>query len=160
MPRVIAPRRNALFRRAHAALLISSFYRLTGRHLLETRDARQLAFQALEQAPFAVVSHGTEQDPIFNYGNKTALSLFEMSWDSFTQLPSKLSAEPATRAERDALLARVDRFGFIDDYTGVRISSSGRRFFVDSAVVWNLLDASGHYHGQAAALFQVRPYAP
>ena len=40
--------------------------------------------------------------------------------------------------------------GFIDDYTGVRISASGRRFRIDKAVVWNLVDQEGLYRGQAA----------
>ena len=41
--------------------------------------------------------------------------------------------------------------GFIRDYAGVRIAASGRRFRIDDAVVWNLVDADGVRHGQAAA---------
>ena len=40
--------------------------------------------------------------------------------------------------------------GFIDDYAGIRISKTGRRFRIAQATVWNLLDERGIYSGQAA----------
>ena len=40
--------------------------------------------------------------------------------------------------------------GYVDDYRGIRISSSGRRFEIDRATVWNLRDAAQAYAGQAA----------
>ena len=54
------------------------------------------------------------------------------------------------REERQALLDRVTAQGYIDDYAGIRISAKGRRFRIARAVVWNLVDAGGHCHGQAA----------
>jgi hypothetical protein len=135
--------------RDYLALLADSFARLTGRRLLEGTDARELA-RNLWQAPFALVSHGTEDDPVFNYANQTALNLFEMSWEDFTRLPSRLSAEPENREARAALLQRVATHGYIDDYSGVRVSSTGRRFVIQGAVVWNVVDRQGRYHGQAA----------
>jgi hypothetical protein len=107
-----------------------------------------------------VLSHGTQADPTFNYGNKTALELFEMDWDSFTSLPSRLSAEPLVQEERDRLLARVRQYGYIDDYTGVRISSSGKRFMIRNATVWNLLDEIGQPYGQAALLKEWQALPP
>lgn len=134
--------------RDHAALLADSFMRLTGRPLIDA-EAHGLALRVW-QAPFALVSHGTEPDPVFNYANMTALRLFEMSWPAFIRLPSRLSAEPANRDERARLLMRVSTHGYIDDYSGVRISASGRRFAIKGAVVWNVIDELGRYHGQAA----------
>lgn len=136
----------------HVALLCSSFKRLTGRELIGTSLNAEQAVLQLQQAPFAVVSHGVEADPIFNYANQTALELFEMEWQDFIQLPSRLSAEAMERSDRDRLLQRVSQYGFVDDYSGVRISSSGRRFLVQDATVWNLLDESGRYQGQAAMI--------
>lgn len=138
----------------HVELLESSLLRMTGRRLVDPELWGRARYQSLFEAPFCVVSHGTEEDPVFNYGNRTALQLFEMTWDDFTNLPSRRSAEPLVREEREELLARVTQHGFIDDYKGVRVSSSGQRFFVDDAVVWNLADESGAYRGQAAALFK------
>jgi hypothetical protein len=33
----------------------------------------------------------------------------------------------------------------------VRISSTGKRFLIKEAIVWNLVDDKGDYQGQAAA---------
>jgi len=136
----------------HVALLRSSFKNLTGHELLDAACDTESAVLQLQQAPFAVVSHGVEVDPIFNYANQAALDLFEMEWKDFVRLPSRLSAEALERSERERLLQRVTQHGFVDDYCGVRISSSGRRFRVTDATVWNLLDDSGLYRGQAALL--------
>ena len=104
----------------------------------------------LFEAPFVVVSHGVQADPILNYGNAAALKLWEMSWEELIQTPSRLTAEPVSQDERARLLAQVAQNGFIDDYQGVRISKSGRRFRIEKAIVWNLIDEAGRYAGQAA----------
>jgi len=44
----------------------------------------------------------------------------------------------------------------INNYRGVRISSTGRRFMIERAVVWNLLDDTGAHYGQAAAFSEWR----
>jgi hypothetical protein len=101
-------------------------------------------------APFVLVSHGTEADPVLNYGNAAALSLWEMSWEELTRTPSRLTAEAPNREERAKLLATVTRRGFIDDYSGIRISKTGRRFKISRATVWNLLSDDNQPCGQAA----------
>jgi hypothetical protein len=105
----------------------------------------------LWNAPRAIVAHGTEADPIFFYGNRLALELFEMSFEDFTRLPSRYSAEPLERDARARLLERVARQGYVDDYSGVRIAASGKRFMIEAATVWNLIDEAGNHCGQAAA---------
>ena len=101
-------------------------------------------------APFVLVSHGTEADPVLNYGNAAALALWEMSWAELTRTPSRLTAEAPNREERARLLAAVTARGFIDDYSGVRISKTRRRFKISRATVWNLLTEAGKPCGQAA----------
>jgi hypothetical protein len=113
----------------------------------------------MEEAPFALLSHGTESDPIFNYGNRLALQLFESTFEALTRMPSRLSAETPLQSEREALLREVSEKGFIDHYSGVRISTSGRRFRICNATVWNVHDASGNKIGQAAAFSQWEPVA-
>ena len=54
------------------------------------------------------------------------------------------------REERAKLLETVTRCGFIDDYSGIRISKSGRRFRISQATVWNLLTEENQPCGQAA----------
>lgn len=140
--------------RGHAELLISSYRRITGRELVAQKGTREETARALYEAPYGVVSHDTRDDPVFNYGNRTALGLFEMSWRDFVVLPSLESAEAVNRAERQKLLDRVSLSGFVDDYRGVRISSTGRRFRIEEATVWNVVDERSVYHGQAAVFFR------
>jgi hypothetical protein len=134
----------------HVAVLLSSLQHWTGRALYsdDLTDAERA--HRLFHAPFAVVSHNTAADPIFNYANRTALSLFEMTWEEFTALPSRLSAEPMLRDERARLLAEVTNNGYIANFGGVRISKHGRRVQIESGLVWNLLDTNGAPYGQAA----------
>lgn len=136
----------------HAELLLRSYRHWTGLDLAAPDLSPEEASRWLFDAPFAVVSHGTEGEPIFNYGNRLALKLFEMNWQEFTALPSHLSAEPVNQAEREALLRTVTQKGFISDYSGIRIAKSGRRFRIGNATVWNLLDEQGEHAGQAALI--------
>ena len=138
------------------ALIAGSYQRLLGQALLP--PGGDLA-ESMWLAPRVIVAHGTEADPVFFYGNRMALTAFDMSFAEFTRLPSRFSAEPLAREERARLLARVSRDGYIDDYAGVRISASGQRFRIEQAVVWNLVDAAGKHHGQAATFAAWIPLA-
>jgi hypothetical protein len=135
---------------AHAQILARSFRHFTQRDLFPANIPSAPLAEKIFHAPFVLVSHGTETDPVLNYGNQAALSLWEMSWDEFTRTPSRLTAEAPNREERARLLAAVAQNGFIDDYSGVRISKSGRRFKISRATVWNLIFPDGKYCGQAA----------
>jgi hypothetical protein len=141
----------------HAELLIASYRRMTGKELVDRQGSREETARALFEAPYGVVSHGTGEDPVFNYGNRTALDLFEMSWRDFMALPSRESSEAVNRAERQKLLDRVGQFGFVDGYRGVRISSTGRRFRIEDTTVWNVVDERSVYRGQAAVFFRWSP---
>lgn len=135
---------------ARAALLLDSFARLTGRDLIPSGGSPVARAELLYRVPFVVVAHGVEADPILNYGNAAALALWEMDADAFTRTPSRLTAEPMHRDERARLLERTARDGYIDDYAGIRISRTGRRFRIERATVWCLAEASGTPRGQAA----------
>ena len=147
-PLIIAPPAYTDLLRQRLELLCSSFERLTGQVLLA--DSKGGLPEALWNAPRVIVAHGVENDPLFFYGNRRALEVFEMDIMRFIGLPSRYSAEPVNREERALLLERVRRDDFIDDYAGVRISAQGRRFRIEQAVVWNLIDRAGVCHGQAA----------
>ena len=117
---------------------------------MERTESAEAQARALFAAPFVLVSHGTEEDPVLNYGNRMALELWEMTWEQLTRTPSRVTAESVNQAERERMLARVAARGFIDDYRGVRISNTGRRFLVEDAIVWNVVDAKNKKRGQAA----------
>ena len=144
----------------HAHLLLDSFTRLLGRDLVPRDASPAEQARRLFESPFVVVSHGTEADPVLNYANATALRLWEMDWATFVQTPSRLTAEPVHRDERARLLERTSRDGYVNDYAGIRISQSGRRFRIEQAIVWNLVDAAGQRRGQAATFDAWTPLPP
>ena len=135
----------------HTQVLLDSFRRWVGRDLIPRDGTAEEQARKLFLAPIVVVSHGTEADPIVSYGNRAALGLWEMEIETLLRTPSRLTAEPVHRDERARLLERTSRDGFVDDYSGIRISSSGRRFYIERATVWNLVDAAEEPVGQAAA---------
>ena len=110
---------------------------------------RDLAARIFD-APFVLVSHDTQADPILNYGNQAALDLWEMSWDEFTHTPSRLTAEAIKREERAKLMEVVTRQGYFENYSGIRVSKTGRRFEISDATIWNLTSDAGQLQGQAA----------
>jgi len=135
---------------AHTQIIAQSLKHWTGRELLVGSGSSAELAERIFHAPFVLVSHGTEADPVLNYGNQTALNLWEMTWAELTATPSRLTAEAPNREERARLLAAVTQNGFIDNYSGIRISKNGRRFRIAQATVWNLISATGQPCGQAA----------
>ncbi|MEK7299864.1 MAG: MEKHLA domain-containing protein [Nitrospirota bacterium] len=131
-------------------LLLDSFRRWTGKDLLPRTGSPEEQAQALFAAPFVVVSHDTQADPILNYGNQQALDLWELSWAQLTSTPSRLTAESMNRDERARMLAVAEKQGYYSGYRGIRISSTGKRFLVEDATVWNVVDGKGIRVGQAA----------
>lgn len=130
--------------------LLDSFRRWIGRDLLPRIGSPEEQAQALFAAPFVVVSHDTQTDPMLNYGNQQALDLWDLSWAQLTSTPSRLTAEPMSRDERARMLAMAEKQGYYSGYRGIRISSTGKRFLVEDATVWNVVDGQGIRVGQAA----------
>ena len=130
-------------------IMAANYQRLLGKELMPADTPEQLA-EALFHAPFVLVSHGTQGEPIFNYGNQTALRLWALSWSQFVRTPSAASAEPVARAERATMLEQARQQGYVENYQGIRISSQGQRFVIKQVTLWNLIDESGQKCGQAA----------
>jgi hypothetical protein len=156
----MAPCEANAFLAQHAALLIRSYRHWTSRDLVDPALSDVDAARALYEAPFVVLSHDAAVDPCFTYANRTAQRLFEMSWEQIFGLPSRYSAEPLAREERERLLTQVAMRGYTDDYSGVRISKTGKRFLIRRAAVWNLGDESGKACGQAACFGEWEPAIP
>jgi hypothetical protein len=140
----------------HVTRMLASLRRWTGRNLVDPGLSKQDQARELFYAPFVVLSHNTDSDPLLNYANRAGLNLFALSWHDLIVLPSRCTAEPIQQEDRARLLAAVARKGFIDDYRGVRISKDGRRFIIEQATVWNLMDENGDPYGQAATFSQWR----
>jgi len=139
----------------HAKLLIDSYRRWTGKHLIELNPMISTLTQ-LNEAEVAILSHGIERDPILNYGNYRAQALWEMDEEQFTNTPSRLTAEPMERDQRAEFLANVSEKGFVSNYRGIRISATGRRFYIQDATVWNIINEQGVYCGQGATFKHIQ----
>lgn len=131
-------------------VLLNSYARWLGCELTPRDGSPEQQSRRLYEAPFVVVAHGTETDPILNYANRAAVELWEADLPTLLRTPSRLTAEPVHRDERARMLQRTREQGYIDDYQGVRITTSGRRFRIRRAIVWNLLDHEERHCGQAA----------
>lgn len=128
-------------------LLTSSYRHLSGQDLIPPGyDARWL----YEQAPIAVLAHDGQADPCFTYANRTAQACFEYEWDEIVGLPSRLSALPDARASRQSALDEVAKDGITFGYRGRRVARSGRQFWIEDCVIWQLIAAGGAIVGQAA----------
>ncbi|MCZ4282784.1 MEKHLA domain-containing protein [Kiloniella laminariae] len=148
--------RHQKFLEEHALRLTQSFKLATGRDLL-AQQQEQLEMieghtlgQCLFSAPQIIVSHDGCEDPLLNYGNRAALELWDMTWDEFVGTPSRYTAEPHERGDRSSMLEQARAKGYIDNYQGIRISSTGRRFMIRNAIIWAVPGFNNSKSGQAA----------
>jgi hypothetical protein len=102
---------NTEFYIEHGEILLRSYENLIGCELIGAQREHITGIKRIWNAPFAVVSHGKEQDPIFNFGNKVALELFELGFDEFVKMRSRKSAEAGAQSERERLLVEVTKHG-------------------------------------------------
>ena len=137
--------------------LLDSFHYWMARELIERKGPPDEQARMLFHAPFVVVSHGTESEPILNYGNQAALDLWEMTWEQLMRTPSRRTAEPENREERARMLALAEEQGYFTGYRGIRVSMTGKRFLVADATVWNIVDQQRRRIGQAATFSRWTP---
>ncbi len=130
--------------------ILNSLKILKGVELCDSTLCMKEQAKQVFEAPYVLLAHNATTDPVFQYANKKGLEIFEMVWDEFTKLHSKYSAEPQNRQERERLLNDVLAKGYADNYTGIRISKTGKRFLIKSATVWNIIDDNHEKMGQAA----------
>jgi hypothetical protein len=117
---------------------------------LEGDGDPRLAAQEVFAADQAVLAHDGADDPRLIYANATALRLWARPWREMIGLPSRLTAEPAERRTRAQALAVARQQNALTGYRGIRVDSSGGRFWIEGARLWTLRDAQGKTRGQAA----------
>jgi PAS domain-containing protein len=113
------------------------------------RPARLVA-QEVFAADRVVLAHDGAADPRLIYANAAALRLWGRPWREMIGLPSRLTAEPAERQEREEALAVARRQEALAGYGGIRVAKDGRRFRLKDAKLWTLRDGEGQDRGQAA----------
>lgn len=109
----------------------------------------------IEKAKCVIVAHDGGLDPILNYGNEAALDLWELTWEELIITPSRFTAEADVREKRDELLRAVEEQGFVKGYEGIRVSRSGKRFWIRDVKIWNVLNDQNKKIGQAATFSEV-----
>ncbi|EFJ51975.1 hypothetical protein VOLCADRAFT_87027 [Volvox carteri f. nagariensis] len=119
--------------------ICDSYWRLTKKYLLEGVDFNRLPTEGVT-------------DPIYTYGNRAALDLFEVTWDELLQTPSRKSAadDPDAQKDRNGLLDRAAETGVVSGFEVWRVSKSGRRFKIKDGTLFNIIDREGNKLGQAA----------
>jgi hypothetical protein len=136
-----------------AVMLISSYRAAFSKDLIagaKPLTNRRLAAQELFATDQAVLAHDDNSDPRLIYANAAALRLWRRRWEDMVGLPSRLTAEPREQRERSVALALAAQQGVMSGYRGTRIDSQGRRFLIEGACLWILLDPLGGKRGQAA----------
>ncbi|MGH8559991.1 MAG: MEKHLA domain-containing protein [Methylococcales bacterium] len=133
-------------------ILRTSLRHWSGQDLVESEMGSREAAEYLYNAPFALLSHDTGADPMFNYANRIAQKLFGMNWSEIIGMHSRCSTEPENQEGWDRLLQAVSNRGYVDHYQGVRISRNGRRFLVSNTIVRNPIGPDGKFYGQAEYL--------
>jgi hypothetical protein len=143
--------------RMRARWLLRSYRHWAGEDLLgRVSGDDALRARALFDAPFAVLAHDTRPDPLCIYANAAALAAFELRLADAPGFATSRTAEPAARHDLRVALARADEAGLLRGYSGVRVSTAGRRFEIYDGRIWTVLDDAGRRVGQAAA-FRSKP---
>jgi hypothetical protein len=133
----------------HVARIAAAFARVTGGDLIAEAglDPAALGRSAWE-GRFALLTH--DANAILTYGNRFALDLWEMDWETLVRTPSRETAPEEDRAARAVIMAAVARDGFTRAYTGRRVSRSGKFFLIENAAVFTLRDEKGAGFGTGA----------
>jgi hypothetical protein len=131
------------------ARVVAAFARVTGGDLVDeaSLDPANLG-RSVWDGDFALLTH--DRDAILTYGNRFALDLWEMDWETLIRTPSRLTAPEEDRAARAAIMAAVERDGFTRAYTGRRVSRTGKLFLIENATVFTLTDEKGAGFGTGA----------
>ncbi len=113
--------------------------------------------QALFATERVVLAHdgadpAADPGPRLIYANRAALRLWRRRWQEMVGMPSRLTAEPAARAERVRALVNAQQRSGLTGYGGIRIDSQSRRFRINGASVWSLRAAAAEPgpHGEPA----------
>lgn len=132
----------------HISIILKSYSSHTGKYFIPENFNNIESAKFCFNASFALLSHTNEKEPIFNYANESALKLFEMEWQELVLTPSKKSAEKIQQEDRKKLFEEVSQKG-ITNFTGIRVSKSGKRFFIEDGILFNLYKDKNFY-GQSA----------
>ena len=139
------------YHRTHAELLHYSLLKHTGQVLLDDADDYgDFSATALACRTDAVIlSHGTEESPLLNYGTRAALNLLDCEWDEFVSLEWSDCLLASAATDLRAVAAAVDEDGYKDGIALECVSTYGQRFVVRDALAWRVDLEDGTPAGRA-----------
>lgn len=128
-----------------------SLKRLTGVSLLDVMDGVSTIHNVHDNERYAVLSHGNQTDPIYNYFNKGAFLTFQWTESEIYNLPSRYSApDGSVRSDRAKMMQTVveQHVRFIP--LAIRQNKAGECFQLTNVTLWNVYDDDGIRVGQTA----------
>ncbi|MGK9168781.1 MEKHLA domain-containing protein [Inquilinus limosus] len=134
-------------------LLAGSHARLVGTPLLPEEAGGDAAVQArwlYEAAPFCVLVHNTDADPPSSMPTERPRPASSIACTSSRRCPPASPPRRRTGRSGSGCWTPLPADGFITSYRDLRVAKSGRRFWIENATVWRLIDEAGTLHGQAA----------
>ena len=129
-----------------------SLQQQTGQSLLERMQVSSIAHVHSHER-YAVLSHGIQDDPIYNYFNTAALATFGYPETQVYQLASRYSAPPGhLRLARDAEIQSTTTQANVVRCipTAIRQDKNGKQFVLCDLILWNVYDEEGQRVGQTA----------
>ena len=134
-------------------LILNSYQKAFGTPLLVC-NYFNCPSRTVNQEVFAMrkplLSHDLTRDPCLTYVNASALLLWHCRWDEMVGIPSRITAPTNQRQQRSAVLNRASNKTSLSGYSGIRVDSLGRRFYIKNAQIWTIWNEIGLPYGQAA----------
>lgn len=130
----------------------NSLQQQTGQSLLERMHVSSVAHVHSHER-YAILSHGIQEDPIYNYFNAAALATFRYPETQVYQLASRYSAPPGNlRLARDAEIQSTTTQANVARFipTAIRQDKDGKQFVLCDLILWNVYDEQGQRVGQTA----------
>lgn len=145
----LEPWKNIAYQQC-AQQLMDSFQHYLSKDLIEPCGNKEQQAKSIYFSSRIVIAHDNKEEPRFIFANRAATDLWEVEHHSFIGMPSKQSAEQEHRKDRARMLNQAKEKGYILNYSGIRVSKQGKRFFIENAIIWNVLDNKKNIIGQAA----------
>lgn len=135
----------------HISIMLENLKKWTGYDLIEEYGfSLDTLGEQVFNADFYLLSHDIAADPILNYGNNRVLERWEVSWEELTNMHSKDTAKSVDRSARAAMMEQAKMYNYINGYSGIRVSKTGKEFKILDGIIWNLFTSNGKFYGQAA----------
>lgn len=88
---------------------------------------------------FGILSHGTQTDPIYNYGNKASLILFDQTVDNLCKTASRYSTVESLMEDREQLIQQINDSGYGTISNAVRRTLGEEKLFVIETIwIWHV----------------------